>query len=89
MEKQYDPLAAYLADGVLEQFRELTNEWLKIQKKLAQYESKTGEIRQVDLLKDFHMSPNTLKSWNEHGLTPIYRGGSVFYLLEDLHKFNY
>lgn len=89
MGERYDPMAVYLAQGTLEQVREIMNEWLKFQKQLFKHESKTGEIRQVDLLKEFHISPNTLKVWNEKGLTPIYRGGSVFYLLDDLHKFYY
>lgn len=89
MGERYDPVAAYLANGVLEEFRKMTNEWLKFQKELFKYESKTGEIRQVDLLKEFHMSSDTLKKWREKGLPSINRGGSVFYLLEDLHDFYY
>ncbi|MCT0442687.1 transcriptional regulator, partial [Lactococcus lactis subsp. lactis] len=30
-----------------------------------------------------------LKKWRENGLPSINRGGSVFYLLEDLHDFYY
>ncbi|MDT2895831.1 transcriptional regulator [Lactococcus lactis] len=89
MGERYDPMAAYLANGVLEEFRTMTNEWLKFQKELFKYESKTGEIRQVDLLKEFRMSSDTLKKWRENGLPSINRGGSVFYLLEDLHNFYY
>lgn len=72
MGERYDPMAAYLANGVLEEFRKMTNEWLKFQKELFKYESKTGEIRQVDLLKEFHMSSDTLKS-GENGLPSINR----------------
>lgn len=93
MSEQYDPLAAYLANGTLEQIREIFNEWLEFQKKLSKYESenenKTGEIKQKDLIKGLSISKTTLKTWHDNGLNPIYRGGLVFYLLEDLHKFNY
>lgn len=75
MGERYDPMAAYLANGVLEVFRKMTNEWLKFQKELFKYESKTGEIRQSDLLKEFHMSSDTLKKWRENGLPSINRGG--------------
>ena len=69
MGERYDPMAAYLANGVLEEFRKMTNEWLKFQKELFKYESKTGEIRQSDLLKEFHMSSDTLKKWREERIT--------------------
>lgn len=62
MGERYDPMATYLANGVLEEFRKMTNEWLKFQKELFKYESKTGEIRQVDLLKEFTCHQIRLKS---------------------------
>ena len=37
MGERYDPMAAYLANGVLEEFRKMTNEWLKFQKELFKY----------------------------------------------------
>lgn len=89
MGERYDPMAVYLAQGTLENIREIMNEWLKFQKQLFKYPNKTGEIRQVDLLNEFHMSSDTLKKWRENGLPSINRGGSVFYLLEDLHDFYY
>lgn len=89
MNGQHDLLTVLAARGLVEEISQLLNESLEIQKKLIKIESKTGEIRQSKLIDDLGISRNTLKKWNEHGLTPINRGGSVFYLLEDLHKFNY
>lgn len=89
MSEQYDPLAAYLARGVLEEVNKKLNESLKLQKKLLQKESKSGEIRQVDLINDLNISADLLKTWEKNGLQRIKRGGSVFYLLEELHQFNY
>ncbi|MDG4969286.1 transcriptional regulator [Lactococcus lactis] len=84
-----DALTAMVARGLIEDISQKLNESLEIQKKLLKLESKTGEIRQTKLIDDLGISPSTLKVWNEQGLTPINRGGSVFYLLEDLHRFNY
>ncbi|MCT2920646.1 transcriptional regulator [Lactococcus lactis] len=84
-----DALTAMVAHGLIEDISQKLNESLELQKKLLKLESKTGEIRQTKLIDDLGISPKTLKVWNEQGLTPINRGGSVFYLLEDLHKFNY
>lgn len=89
MTGQPDSLTALTARGLVVEISQILNESLEIQKKLLKIESKTGEIRQAKLIKDLGISPNTLKVWNEQGLTPINRGGSLFYLLEDLHKFNY
>ena len=68
MGERYDPMDAYLDNGVIEEVRKMKNEWLKFQKDLFKYESKTGEIRQSDFLKEFHMSSDTLKKWRENGL---------------------
>ncbi|MBK0084380.1 transcriptional regulator [Lactococcus sp. S64] len=89
MTAQTDSLTAMAARGIVVEISQILNESLEIQKKLLKMESKTGEIRQAKLIKDLGISPNTLKAWNKQGLTPINRGGSLFYLLEDLHKFNY
>lgn len=89
MTGQTDSLTAMAARGLVVEISQILNESLEIQKKLLKMESKTGEIRQAKLIKDLGISPNTLKAWNEQGLTPINRGGSLFYLLEDLHKFTY
>ncbi|WP_407346408.1 transcriptional regulator [Lactococcus petauri] len=93
MSEQYDPLAAYLARGTLDEIREIFNEWFEFQKKLSKYQSnkpnRTGEVNRKDLLKDLNISPNTLAKWEDNGLNRIQRDGTIFYLLEDLHKFNY
>ena len=84
-----DQLTALGARGLVEEVSRQLNERLKLQQKIAKSIPKTGEIRQKDLLNEFGLSPNTLKQWHDNGLTPIYRGGGVYYLLEDLHRFNY
>lgn len=89
MTGQSDMLTTLAARGLVEEISQILNASLEIQKKLLKIETKTGEIRQAKLIKDLGISKNTLKTWNEHGLTPIERGGSKFYLLEDLHKFYY
>jgi hypothetical protein len=93
MSEQYDPLAAYLAKGTLDEIREIFNEWLEFQKKLSKYQSnkpnRTGEVNRKDLLKDLNISANTLAKWEDNGLNRIQRGGTVSFLLEELHKFNY
>lgn len=89
MNESYDPLTAMVARGLVDEVSRKLNESLNLQKQLLKRESKTGEIRQSELLEDLGISPNTLKVWEENGLNRIVRGGSVFYLLEDLHRFNY
>jgi intein-encoded DNA endonuclease-like protein len=89
MTGQLDTLTALTARGLVEEISQLLNESLELQKKLLKLESKTGEIRQEKLIKELGISKNTLKVWNDNGLNPIQRGGSKFYLLEDLHKFHY
>lgn len=89
MAGQLETLTALTARGLVEEISQLLNESLELQKKLLKLESKTGEIRQEKLIKELGISKNTLKVWNDNGLTPIQRGGSKFYLLEDLHKFHY
>ena len=89
MSNQHDPLTAMVARGLVVEVSRKLNESLDLQKQLLKRESKTGEIRQSELLEDLGISPNTLKVWEENGLNRIVRGGSVFYLLEELHRFNY
>lgn len=89
MNEGYDPLTAMVARGLVDEVSRKLNESLDLQKQLLKRESKTGEIRQSELLEDLGISPNTLKVWEENGLNRIVRGGSVFYLLEELHRFNY
>uniref|UniRef100_UPI00359C7897 transcriptional regulator n=1 Tax=Lactococcus garvieae TaxID=1363 RepID=UPI00359C7897 len=89
MSNLHDPLAAMVARGLVNEVSRKLNESLDLQKQLLKRESKTGEIRQSELLEDLGISPNTLKVWEENGLNRIVRGGSVFYLLEELHRFNY
>jgi len=89
MSEQHDPLTTLVARGLVDEISSKLNESLELQKQLLKRESKTGEIRQSTLLKELGISATTLKQWQKNGLTPIYRGGSVFYLLEDLHRFSY
>lgn len=89
MNKQHDQLAAYLAKGVLDMAREIANEHKEISREISSYQNETGEVRQDTLLKGLKISKPTLKKWEENGLNRLERGGLVFYLLEELHKFNY
>ncbi|WP_242359686.1 transcriptional regulator [Lactococcus petauri] len=89
MSECHDPLTSMVARGLVDEVSRKLNESLDLQRQLLKRESKTGEIRQSELLGDLGISPNTLKVWEENGLNRIVRGGSVFYLLEELHKFNY
>ncbi len=82
-------LEAIVARGLVEEISRNLNESLQLQKKLLSIQSKSGEIKQTDLIKDLRIAPDTLKKWEENGLQRIQRGGLAFYLLEDLHKFNY
>nr|WP_230318186.1 transcriptional regulator [Lactococcus petauri] len=78
-----------VARGLVEEVSQKLNESLEIQRQLLKRESKTGEIRQSELLEDLGISPNTLAKWENNGLNRTVRGGSIFYLLEELHRFNY
>lgn len=89
MGKQHDPLTALVARGLVDEVSQKLNESLDLQRQLLKRESKTGEIRQSELLEDLGISPNTLAKWENNGLNRIVRGGSIFYLLEELHRFNY
>jgi transcriptional regulator with XRE-family HTH domain len=89
MSNQHDPLTALVARGLVGEVSQKLNESLDLQRQLLKRESKTGEIRQSELLEDLGISPNTLAKWEDNGLNRIVRGGSIFYLLEELHRFNY
>lgn len=89
MGKQHDPLTALVARGLVDEVSQKLNESLDLQRQLLKRASKTGEIRQSELLEDLGISPNTLAKWENNGLNRILRGGSIFYLLEELHRFNY
>lgn len=84
-----DILAQYISKGLVSEVSKHLNESIKLQRELLKRENRTGEIRQKDLLKEFGLSSATLKEWHNHGLTPIKRGRSIFYSIEDLHNFNY
>ncbi|MBS4459944.1 transcriptional regulator [Lactococcus petauri] len=84
-----DTLTTLVARGLVEEVSQRLNESLELQRRLLKRESKTGEIRQSELLEDLGISPNTLAKWENNGLNRIVRGGSIFYLLEELHRFNY
>lgn len=89
MSNQNDPLTVLVARGLVDEVSQKLNESLDLQRQLLKRESKTGEIRQSELLEDLGISPNTLAKWENNGLNRIVRGGSIFYLLEELHRFNY
>lgn len=89
MGKQHDFLTALVARGLVDEVSQKLNESLDLQRQLLKRASKTGEIRQSELLEDLGISPNTLAKWENNGLNRIVRGGSIFYLLEELHRFNY
>lgn len=89
MSNQHDTLTALVARGLVDEVSQKLNESLNLQRQLLKRESKTGEIRQSELLEDLGISPNTLAKWENNGLNRIVRGGSIFYLLEELHRFNY
>ncbi|WP_285119032.1 transcriptional regulator [Lactococcus petauri] len=89
MSNQHDPLTVLVARGLVDEVSQKLNESLDLQRHLLKRESKTGEIRQSELLEDLGISPNTLAKWENNGLNRIVRGGSIFYLLEELHRFNY
>ena len=84
-----DTLTTLVARGLVEEVSQRLNESLELQRRLLKRESKTGEIRQSELLEDLGISPNTLAKWENNGLNRTVRGGSIFYLLEELHRFNY
>lgn len=84
-----DTLTTLVARGLVEEVSQRLNESLELQRRLLKRESKTGEIRQSELLEDLGIPPNTLAKWENNGLNRIVRGGSIFYLLEELHRFNY
>lgn len=89
MSEQNNQLAELVARGLVEEVSRKLNESLELQKQLLKRESKTGEIRQKDLINDLGITSKTLTKWEENGLNRIVRGGSIFYRLEDLHRFNY
>lgn len=78
-------VAAILKDSLKDEISEL----VRVQKKLIELGQRTGEIRQTDLKKEFRLSSDTLKAWEEHGLNRRQRGGSAFYILSELHNFEY
>ena len=82
-------LTSMVAKGLVEEVSKKLNNSLELQEKIIRRESRTGEIKQTDLISDFGISPSTLKTWEAQGLQRIQRGKLVFYLLSDLHKFTY
>lgn len=93
MSEELDPLSKYIARAIAKEIAKdvikILNESLELQKELLKQEARTGEIKQRKLMKDLSISSDTLKKWENNGLKRIQRGGGAFYLLEDLHKFNY
>ena len=57
MGKQHDPLTALVARGLVDEVSQKLNESLELQRQLLKRESKTGEIRQSELLEDLGISP--------------------------------
>lgn len=52
-----DTLTTLVARGLVEEVSQRLNESLELQRRLLKRESKTGEIRQSELLEDLGISP--------------------------------
>ena len=75
----------------LNQIEELLNMLIVIIQQELKSNSSHGIVTQKELLKILHISPNTLKSWENKGLKrlepPIEGTRTIYYKLEDVIGF--
>lgn len=75
----------------LNQIEELLNTLITIIQQTLQKNDYYGIVTQKELLKILHISPNTLKSWENKGLQrlepPIEGTRTIYYKMEDVIEF--